>query len=166
MPHARGPRRRRRRGRRAANCSVRTAFALYAGAALLAGIALSFVSTGLLGLAAEATLPADPYACSGTYVYDAGSNELVPAEALSWYETAAYDAAIEGDAPGSDSLVLYVASKGSGCHLGLGLYVARTLAERHGGLLELSNRSDGGALVRVRVLAPETSQRDENATSR
>lgn len=99
---------------RVANCSVRTAFALYAAAALLAGIALSFVSTGLLGLAAEATLPADPYAYSGTYVYDAAGNRLVPAEALSWYETAAYDAAIKNDVPGEETVVLYVASETGG----------------------------------------------------
>ena len=37
----------------------------------------------------------------------------------------------------------------------LGLYVARTLAERHGGQLELSTRPSGGALVRIRVSAPE-----------
>ncbi|WP_369334320.1 ATP-binding protein [Olsenella uli] len=57
-------------------------------------------------------------------------------------------------------------SKGSGGHLGLGLYVARTLAERHGGRLELANRTGGGALVRVCAQAPGTPQRDENATSR
>lgn len=102
---------------RVANCSVRTAFALYAAAALLAGIVFSFVSTGLLGLAAEATLPADPYAYSGIYVYDAAGNQLVPAEALSWYETAAYDAAVENDVPGTDALVLYVASETGGGRL-------------------------------------------------
>ena len=99
---------------RVANCSVRIAFALYAAAALVVAIALSFVSTGLLGLAAEATLPADPYAYSGTYVYDAAGNRLVPAEALSWYETAAYDAAIENDVPGEETVVLYVASETGG----------------------------------------------------
>ncbi|MBM6816542.1 HAMP domain-containing histidine kinase [Olsenella uli] len=117
----RAPRRWARRLReRVANCSVRTAFALYAAAALLAGIALSFVSTGLLGLAAEATLPEDPYAYAGTYVYDAASNELVPAEALSWYEMPAYEALAEsGDAAeesaeatvdATDVIVLYVES--------------------------------------------------------
>ncbi len=57
-------------------------------------------------------------------------------------------------------------SKGTDGHLGLGLYVARTLAERHGGRLELSNRAEGGALARARVLAPEAPQGDEKATSR
>ena len=249
--------------RRVANCSVRTAFALYAAAALLAALALSFVSTGLLGLLANATLPADPSAYSGTYVYDARSNELVPAEALSWYETPAYetlaaaeDEQAEPSADATDVVMLYVESradrsalpvsvsdppdaspdgevvdlswwstsvseiydqalsfaeitahdearlslsweggtltlavaddgpgfaeaalahaaepfwgesKGTDGHLGLGLYVARTLAERHGGRLELSNRAEGGALARARVLAPEAPQGDEKATSR
>lgn len=47
-------------------------------------------------------------------------------------------------------------SKGAGGHLGLGLYVARLLAEKHGGSLELARAEGGGALVRVRVSAPET----------
>lgn len=64
---------------RAANCSVRAAFALYAAVALLAALALSFVVTGLLGLLANSLLPVDPYAYSGTYVYDARKGELVPA---------------------------------------------------------------------------------------
>ena len=102
---------------RVANCSVRIAFALYAAAALVVAIALSFVSTGLLGLAAEATLPADPYAYAGTYVYNATSNELVPAEALSWYETAAYDATIDRDVPGEEAVVLYMASETGGGRL-------------------------------------------------
>lgn len=104
--------------RRVANCSVRTAFALYAAAALLAALALSFVSTGLLGLLANATLPADPSAYSGTYVYDARSNELVPAEALSWYETPAYetlaaaeDEQAEPSADATDVVMLYVESR-------------------------------------------------------
>lgn len=98
---------------RVANCSVRTAFALYAAAAILAGIALSLVSTGLLGLLAEATLPVDPYAYSGTYVYDAAGNQLVPAEALTWYESSAFDAAIEDGTAGSDTVVLYIESSAS-----------------------------------------------------
>lgn len=106
---------------RATNCSVRTAFALYAAAALIAALALSFVSTGILGLVAKTTLPADPSAYSGTYVYDAAGNQLVPAEALSWYEAAAYDAAIEHDVPGTESIVLYVASMTSSDRLPISL---------------------------------------------
>lgn len=95
----------------AANCSVRTAFALYAAAAMLAGLALSVVASGLLGYLAEASLPEDPYAHAGYYVLDADAGELVPAEALSWYETPAYDAVAERGAGGGDSVVLYVASR-------------------------------------------------------
>lgn len=107
---------------RLANCSVRTAFALYAAAAIVAAVALSFVSTGLLGLAAEATLPEDPYAYSGTYVYDARENALVPAEPLSWYEQPAYEALSAGSGTqeladdtvdASDVVVLYVESLAS-----------------------------------------------------
>ena len=98
---------------RARDCSVRTAFVLYAAGAILAALVLSFVSTGLLGLLAESTLPESPYAYSGVYVLDAERGQLVPAEALSWYETAAYDAVVEGDAAGEDALVLYVASRAS-----------------------------------------------------
>lgn len=98
---------------RVRDCSVRTAFALYAAAAILAAIALSFVSTGLLGMLAESTLPESPYAHSGVYVLDAEGGELVPAEALSWYEMAAYDAVVEEGAASEDAIVLYVASKAS-----------------------------------------------------
>ena len=105
----------------AANCSVRTAFALYAAAAILAGVALSLVATGLLGLLAEATLPEDPYAYSGTYVYDVAGNQLVPAEALSWYETPAYEALSDGQEASASSsvkdtvaIVLYMGSHSSG----------------------------------------------------
>lgn len=97
----------------ARDCSVRTAFALYAAAAILVAIALSFVSTGLLGLLAESTLPESPYAYSGVYVLDAERGQLVPAEALSWYEMAAYDAVVEDNAASEDAVVLYVASKAS-----------------------------------------------------
>lgn len=98
---------------RARDCSVRTAFVLYAAGAILAALVLSFVSTGLLGLLTESTLPESPYAYSGVYVLDAERGQLVPAEALSWYEMAAYDAVVEGDAAGEDALVLYVASRAS-----------------------------------------------------
>lgn len=101
---------------RAANCSVRAAFALYAAVALLAALALSFVVTGLLGLLANSLLPEDPYACSGTYVYDARRDELVPAESLSWYETSAFDALYESSSDrattdATDVVILYVESR-------------------------------------------------------
>lgn len=101
---------------RAANCSVRTAFALYAAVALLAALALSFVVTGLLGLLANSLLPVDPYAYSGTYVYDARKGELVPAEALSWYEIPASEALYESSSvqvttDATDVVILYVESR-------------------------------------------------------
>lgn len=96
---------------RIANCSLRAAFALYATVAILAAIVLSFVSTWVLGYVANTTLPDDLWAYTGTYVYDANNNQLVPADALSWYEMSAYDAAIDFDVAGTDTIVLYVASK-------------------------------------------------------
>lgn len=101
---------------RAANCSVRAAFALYAAVALLAALALSFVVTGLLGLLANSLLPVDPYAYSGTYVYDARKGELVPAEALSWYEIPASEAlressSVQVTADATDIVTLYVESR-------------------------------------------------------
>ena len=96
---------------RIANCSLRAAFALYATVAILAAIVLSFVSTWVLGYVANTTLPDDLWAYTGTYVYDADTNQLVPADALSWYEMSAYDAAIDLDVAGTDTIVLYVASK-------------------------------------------------------
>ena len=96
---------------RIANCSLRAAFALYATVAILVAITLSFVSTWVLGYIANTTLPDDLWAYTGTYVYDANNNQLVPADALSWYEMSAYDAAIDLDVAGTDTIVLYVASK-------------------------------------------------------
>lgn len=96
---------------RIANCSLRAAFALYATVAILVAITLSFVSTWVLGYIANTTLPDDLWAYTGTYVYDANNNQLVPADALSWYEMSAYDAAIDFDVAGTDTIVLYVASK-------------------------------------------------------
>lgn len=81
---------------RLAGSSLKAAFVAYAVIALLAAILLSFLSTGLLGMVAERTLPDEPYAHSGTYVYDAQADVLVPAEALSWYEDSAANA-LSGD---------------------------------------------------------------------
>lgn len=41
-----------------------------------------------------------------------------------------------------------------GGHLGLGLYVSRLLAEKHGGELEVANGPGGGALARATLAAP------------
>ena len=78
---------------RVRDCSIKTAFLVYATAALVAALALSLAVTGALGAVAESTLAEDPYAYSGTYIYDEAKRALVPAEALSWYERSAYDAA-------------------------------------------------------------------------
>lgn len=45
-------------------------------------------------------------------------------------------------------------SKGGGGHLGLGLYVSRLLAEKHGGSLDVSNGGASGAIVRATLSAP------------
>lgn len=105
---------RRARGR-LANCSLGTAFALYAAAALISAVVLSALLTGLLGMLAESTLPDDPYSHSGTYVLDRGSGSLVPAETLSWYEGPAYEALASGeesaeDGSRDDIFLLYVES--------------------------------------------------------
>lgn len=44
--------------------------------------------------------------------------------------------------------------KGRGGHLGLGLYVSRLLAEKHGGGLEVANGPGGGAIARATLSAP------------
>lgn len=90
------PRRRARLCDRFANASIKTAFLLYAAGGILAALALSFAVTGALGLVADSTLVEDPYAYTGTYLYDAEKRALDPAEALSWYEIPASDA-VYGD---------------------------------------------------------------------
>ena len=79
---------------------------------------------------------------------------------LSW-EDDELELVVTDDGPGFGETALERAaepfwgeSKGAGGHLGLGLYVARLLAEKHGGSLELSRGAGGGALVRGRVPAP------------
>ena len=81
---------------------------------------------------------------------------------LSWAD-GELELVVTDDGPGFRDVALKRAaepfwgeSKGAGGHLGLGLYVARLLAEKHGGSLELARAEGGGALVRARVSAPET----------
>ena len=83
---------------------------------------------------------------------------------LSWAD-GTLELAVADDGPGFAETALARAaepfwgeSKGTNGHMGLGLYVARTLAERHGGKLELSTRPSGGALVRAGVPAPDCSK--------
>lgn len=94
------------------NCSIKTAFLLYAAVGILAALALSFVSMWLLGTLADSTLDEDPYSYTGTFVYDRSRNALVPAESLSWYEMPAFDAAesMEAAPEGSDVVLLYIES--------------------------------------------------------
>ena len=83
---------------------------------------------------------------------------------LSW-EGGVLALAVCDDGPGFGEAALERAadpfwgeSKGSGGHMGLGLYVARSLAARHGGSLELSNAPGGGAVARARLRAPEPGE--------
>ena len=108
---------------RLAGCSVKAAFALYAAGALAAALVLSIVSSGVFGLLAQTTLSDDPYAYSGTFVFDEGSNSLVPAETLSWYELSAFDSLYEqggtemgadGESLGASAVFLYVEGSARG----------------------------------------------------
>lgn len=79
---------------------------------------------------------------------------------LSW-TNGTLELSVADDGPGFGAAALAHAdepfwgeSKGRGGHLGLGLYVSRLLAEKHGGALEVANGSNGGGLVRVTLSAP------------
>ena len=79
---------------------------------------------------------------------------------LSW-ANGTLELSVADDGPGFGAAALAHAdepfwgeSKGRGGHLGLGLYVSRLLAEKHGGALEVANGPDGGGLVRVTLSAP------------
>ena len=66
-------------------------------------------------------------------------------------------AAVTDDGPGfSDKLLkqktaLFYSEDTSGKHLGLGLAVSRVLCQKHGGTMELSNRSPRGACVKASI---------------
>lgn len=97
------------------DCSLRTAFALYSAIALVAAVVLSVLSTAAIGALAETTLPEDPYAHSGTFVFDEETDSLVPAEKLSWYENPVLSALSEGAETAESALsgspvLLYVES--------------------------------------------------------
>lgn len=75
-----------------------------------------------------------------------------------WDETTA-SVIIEDDGPGFSPLVLdrlgepYVSSRpGRDGHMGLGIFIAKTLLERGGAALSFTNRAEGGARVAVRWL--------------
>jgi signal transduction histidine kinase len=66
-------------------------------------------------------------------------------------------ATVTDDGPGfSDKLLqkktaLFYSQDTSGQHLGLGLAVSRVLCQKHGGTIELSNRSPHGACVKASI---------------
>lgn len=79
---------------------------------------------------------------------------------LSW-ANGTFELSVADDGPGFGAAALAHAdepfwgeSKGRGGHLGLGLYVSRLLAEKHGGALEVANGPNGGGLVQVTLSAP------------
>lgn len=88
--------------------SLKTAFALYAAGGLLAGAALSLLSTGVLGLAAERTLSEESFALAGTYIYDESRSSLVPAESLPWYAASSVSQGDSDTARAKTPIVLYV----------------------------------------------------------
>ena len=64
--------------------------------------------------------------------------------------------AIEDDGPGFDPAVLgelgepYLTTRRGGGHMGLGVFIAKTLLERTGAALAFANRPDGGAAIAIR----------------
>lgn len=78
---------------------------------------------------------------------------------VSWDDTGALSVEVEDDGPGFAASVLsrlgepYVSTRtGRDGHMGLGVFIARTLLERTGAEVGFANRSDGGARVDVRWL--------------
>ena len=76
---------------------------------------------------------------------------------VSWDDTGALSVEVEDDGPGFAPSVLsrlgepYVSTRtGRDGHMGLGVFIARTLLERTGAEVGFANRSDGGARVDVR----------------
>lgn len=76
---------------------------------------------------------------------------------VAWDGSGALSVEVEDDGPGFATSVLsrlgepYVSTRaGRDGHMGLGLFIARTLLERTGAELDFANRDDGGARVDVR----------------
>lgn len=145
---------------RAGNASIKTAFFLYALGAIASALALSALSTYALGLIAQSTLIEDPYAYSGTYVYDASRRALVPAEALSWYEMPAVDAAAEGSARSpSDVVVLYIESQAYSD--AKPIYLDAPPASFHdGSIVDISLTADSSAAADERLACDEIAAYD------
>jgi two-component system sensor histidine kinase RegB len=69
----------------------------------------------------------------------------------------ALEMTIVDDGPGFPSAILdhlgepYLSTRAKdGSHMGLGIFIAITLLERSGAVLDFGNRADGGARVRIR----------------
>lgn len=93
----------------------------------------------------------------GTLIQNAVQFAAETVEVTVYWDEMTASVIIEDDGPGFSSLVLdrlgepYVSSRaGKGGHMGLGIFIAKTLLERGGASLSFSNRSEGGARVTVR----------------
>lgn len=93
----------------------------------------------------------------GTLVQNAVQFASGTVEITVYWDEALASVIIEDDGPGFSPLVLdrlgepYVSSRsGKDGHMGLGIFIAKTLLERGGAALTFSNREEGGARVAVR----------------
>ena len=93
----------------------------------------------------------------GTLVQNAVQFAAETVEITVYWDELTASVIIEDDGPGFAPLVLdrrgepYVSSRaGKNGHMGLGIFIAKTLLERGGAALSFSNRSEGGARVTVR----------------
>ena len=92
----------------------------------------------------------------GTLVQNAVQFARETVEITVYWDEDTASVIIEDDGPGFAALVLdrlgepYVSSRaGKDGHMGLGIFIAKTLLERGGASLSFSNRSEGGARVTV-----------------
>ncbi|WP_420403079.1 ActS/PrrB/RegB family redox-sensitive histidine kinase [Nisaea sp.] len=95
----------------------------------------------------------------GTLVQNAVQFAAETVEITVYWDDSMASVIIEDDGPGFSPLVLdrlgepYVSSRsGKNGHMGLGIFIAKTLLERGGATLAFSNRAEGGARVAVRWL--------------
>jgi len=95
----------------------------------------------------------------GTLVQNAVQFAAETVEITVYWDDSTASVIIEDDGPGFSPLVLdrlgepYVSSRsGKKGHMGLGIFIAKTLLERGGATLSFSNRAEGGARVAIRWL--------------
>jgi two-component system sensor histidine kinase RegB len=95
----------------------------------------------------------------GTLVQNAVQFAAETVEITVYWDDSMASVIIEDDGPGFSPLVLdrlgepYVSSRsGKDGHMGLGIFIAKTLLERGGATLSFSNRAEGGARVAIRWL--------------